>query len=246
MKRVIKQIVNKFGYDIVRMNQMDQIGKNPLNDMEKFLHNDHPMIFDVGANVGQSIQKFRDIFPRCTIHSFEPSPTTFETLKQQVPKLKSIHLWNCALGSSPGSMNFLENSSSVMSSFLPLSEYGWGKITKETLVEVKTIDQFCHDENIERIDILKSDTQGFDLEVFKGAENTIRANKIGLIYFEIIFSDMYKNLPSFSEIYDFLTDRGFLLVTFYRFYYQKKLASWTDALFVHNSYIQVDTQADVG
>ncbi|MDJ0508193.1 MAG: FkbM family methyltransferase [Crocosphaera sp.] len=235
MKRVIKQIINKFGYDIVRT---DRITKKPLTDMKEFLHNDHPIIFDVGANVGQSIENFRGVFPKCTIHSFEPSPRTFEILKQKAPKLENLYLWNYALGSSCKSMNFLENSSSTMSSFLPISEYGWGKVIKETLVEVKTIDQFCEDKGIEHIDILKSDTQGFDLEVFKGAEKTIQANKIGLIYFEIIFSDMYKNLPSFSEIYDFLISRDFLLVTFYKFHYQKNLASWTDALFVHNSYIQ--------
>lgn len=138
-------------------------------------------------------------------------------------------------------MTLLENSSSDMSSFLPLSEFGWGKPTKETLVEVKTIDQFCHDEKIERIDILKSDTQGFDLEVFKGAERTIRANKIRLIYFEIIFSDMYKGLPSFTQIYDFMTSRDFRLVSFYEFYYQKQLLSWADALFVQKDYSRADS-----
>lgn len=237
MKRQVRRIINQFGYDIVRLNP-SQIGKDPLIDMGRFLHNDHPVVFDVGANVGQSIRIFRDRFPRSAIYSFEPSPTTFKTLKQQTSRLENVHLWNCALGSSSGQNVLLENSESVMSSFLPLSEFGWGSIMKETWVEVTTIDQFCRNQDIEQIDILKSDTQGFDLEVFKGAERTIVANKIGLIYFEMIFSDQYKNLPSISEIYDFLTSRDFLLVSFYQFNYQKQLASWTDALFVHKSYIQ--------
>lgn len=193
MKQKIRSFIRKFGYDVVKFDNTDT---KPLADMARFLHNEHPMVFDVGVNVGQSIHRFRSHFPRCIIHSFEPSPTTFQTLCQKADGLKDIHLWNYALGSSSGQMTFLENSRSVMSSFLPLSEFGWGEVKKETLVEVKTIDQFCHDENIEYIDILKSDTQGFDFEVFKGAERTINAQKIGLIYFEIIFSDMYKNLPS--------------------------------------------------
>ena len=160
MKQKIRHIFRKFGYEIVRSTP-NQIGKNPLADIVKFLHNDHPVIFDVGANVGQSIQKFRAQIPNCTIHSFEPSPTTFETLGQQASELMDVHLWNHALGSVPGRMTFLENSHSEMSSFLPLSNLGWGSVTKETLVEVKTIDQFCHDENVGRIDVLKSDTQGF-------------------------------------------------------------------------------------
>ncbi len=237
LKHKIRHFIRNFGYDIVRFNP-SQMGKEPFNDMKKFLRNDTPVVFDVGANVGQSIRRFRSQFPRCIIHSFEPSPTTFETLSQQAATLKDVHLWNCALGSISGQMTFLENSHSDMSSFLPLGEFGWGEITKKTLVKVKTIDQFCHDESVEKIDILKSDTQGFDLEVFKGAEHTICANKIGLIYFEIIFSDQYKGLPPFVQTYDFLTSRDFLLVSFYQFYHQKRLASWTDALFVHKSYLQ--------
>jgi FkbM family methyltransferase len=231
-----RNLFNKWGYDIVRF-RPDEMGKHPIKDMKRFLPDNHPMIFDVGANEGQTIHVFHHQFPSSTIHSFEPSPETFKKLKERASSVANVHLWNCALGSAPGPMTFLENSSSVMSSFLPLGKFGWGTITKKTLVEVKTIDQFCRDESVERIDILKSDTQGYDLEVFKGAERTIRENRIGLIYFEIIFCDMYKNLPSFSEVYDFLTGRGFLLVSFYQFHYQEQLASWTDALFVHKSYI---------
>ena len=47
---------------------------------------------------------------------------------------------------------------------------------------------------------------------------------------------MYKDLPSFAQVYDFLIRRDFLLVSFYQFFYQKQLASWTDALFVHKYY----------
>lgn len=236
MKQLVRQIINQFGYDIVRFDS-NRLGKNPLIDMARFSHTDKPIIFDVGANIGQSIQKFQKKFPRSTIHSFEASPTIFETLERQVSKSTNVHLWNFALGSSSGQMNFLENSKSVMSSFLPLGDFGWGKITKETLVEVKTIDQFCYDENIERIDILKSDTQGFELQVFKGAEYMIQSNKIGVIYCEINFREIYQDLPTFTEIYDFLKSRDFLLVSFYKFYYINNLAGWTDALFIHKSYL---------
>jgi hypothetical protein len=59
-----------------------------------------------------------------------------------------------------------------------------------------------------------------------------------MIYFEVIFSEMYKDLPSFGQIYNYLIERNFSLVSFYKFYYQEQLASWTDALFVHKSYLR--------
>ena len=135
-------------------------------------------------------------------------------------------------------MTFFENTCPDMSSFLPLGKYGWGTIKQETLVEVETIDQFCQEKNIGRIDILKLDTQGFELEVLKGAEYAIGTKKIGLVYLEINFSEMYKNLPSFAEVYDFLESRDFLLVSFYKFHYQNEFVLWTDVLFVHKSYIK--------
>ena len=234
---MIRKFANKLGFDIVRFIP-EHAGKNPFVDMRTFLHDDQPVIFDVGANLGQSIQRFNFVFPEATIHSFEPSPTTFDRLVRQAADIEGVHLWNFALGASPGEMTFLENSHSDMSSFLPLSDLGWGEITKETPVEVRTIDAFIEQEAIERIDILKSDTQGFDLEVFKGAERAMAMNRIGLIYFEIIFAEQYQQLPSFSEIFEFLTQRDFKLVSFYKIYYQRKLAGWTDALFVHTSYIR--------
>lgn len=245
MKQKIRSILRKLGFDIIRFNPkprlnsaVDQTGRDPLNDMAGFLKSDAPVIFDVGANVGQSIRKFRTRFPDSKIHSYEPSPATFATLGQHTQGFENLRLWNHAIGSASGHLSFLENEHSDMSSFLPLSNFGWGSVVKESLVEVKTIDQFCAEQNIDRIDILKSDIQGYDFEVFKGAEQHMRAGKVGLIYFEIIFSDMYKNLPLFGEVCDFLLSKDFLLVSFYECFYQHRLASWTDALFVHKSSLQ--------
>jgi FkbM family methyltransferase len=237
IKRKIRNLLNKLGYDIIQF-RSDQVGQDPIRDMRRFLHNDHPLILDVGANEGQTVHEFHDKLPSSVIHSFEPGPSTFEKLKEQTRGYGNVHLWNYALGSSPGKKTFLENSNSQLSSFLPIVEIEWGSVKKETIVDVTTVDQFCREKDIDFIDILKSDTQGYDLEVFKGAENMIRSNRIGLIYFEIIFSNMYNNLPSFSEQYDFLRSRGYLLVSFYRFCYQKKLAKETNALFIHQTYLR--------
>jgi FkbM family methyltransferase len=235
LNQKIRRIMNRFGCDIIRLNE---IGHDPLTDFRLFFHNDQPLIFDVGANVGQTVSKLHTTFPRCKIHSFEPSPTTFATLKQEVSQLNNVYLHNCALGAASGQQTFLENNNSDMSSFLLLGKFGWGEIIQETVVEVNTVDTVCDQYDIQKIDLLKSDTQGFDFEVFKGAEQSICANKIGLIYFEVIFSDMYKGLPSFGTIYDYLIERNFSLVSFYKFYYQEQLASWTDVLFVHKSYLR--------
>jgi hypothetical protein len=91
------------------------------------------------------------------------------------------------------------------------------------------------------VDILKSDTQGYDLEVFKGAEQAMHRQQIGLVYFEFIFSDMYKKLPAFDEVFRHLIDRDFALVSIYEFHHQNRLAGWCDALFVNKTYYAKST-----
>jgi len=214
------------------------MGDDPLADMNLFIKNKEPVVFDIGANVGHATKEFRAIFPKSFIHAFEPSPDTFKLLLKNTNDLKNVLVWNCGIGSVSEKKIFYENSNSEMSSFRQLSQYGWGDIRAETIVPIRTIDQFCKDERIEQIDILKTDTQGFELEVLRGAENMLLDGKVTLVYCEIIFSDMYKDTPSYLEIFKYLESRDFYFVSFYNFYYQRKVASYSDALFVHKTFLR--------
>jgi len=235
MIKTIKQFIRKMGIDIVRYNP-EKMGVNPFFDMSKFLKNNKPIVFDIGANIGQTVFEMHKAFPGCFIHSFEPSPATYKILKDNISTLNNVKTYNYAIGSANGTLTLLENRKSDMSSFHQIGNDGWGEIIKETKVKVKTIDEICKEIEIDKIDILKTDTQGFELEVFKGAENTIRKNMIGLVYFEVTFAEIYKDLPPFSHIFSFLVERGFELVTIYPLYYKNNVASWTDCLFVHKNY----------
>jgi len=68
-----------------------------------------------------------------------------------------------------------------MSSFLALGQDGWGDIVSQRQIELSTVDKYCLQHEIPSIDLLKSDTQGFDLEVIKGAQRLLDAKKIRLL-----------------------------------------------------------------
>ena len=211
------------------------LGKDPLLDMARRLKGDDIVIFDVGANVGQSVEGFKKYFPKARMYTFEPSGKAFALLEKKASAYSNVSPYKVALGAQSGEMTLFENSSSDMNSFLEMGSGGSGEIIGQTVVPVKTIDQFCLENAITQIDILKIDAQGFDFEVIKGAKESIFSNKVKLLYFEIIFSEMYKNVPRFSEIYDFLLDHDFVLISLYQFHYQEGLAGWTDGLFIHKS-----------
>lgn len=233
--RLIRDLFRKLGYKITH--SPDGIGGEPFGDMACLLGKRDPLVFDVGANVGQSITSFLSIFPDATIHSFEPSPAIFATLRKNAAGRRNVHLWNCAMGSKSGELTLLENDLPEWTSFFQVGEFGWGTVKKETPVPVQTVDEFCGKNGISQIDVLKSDTQGFELEVFKGAGRMLAEGNIKSVYCELVFSDMYKNMPTFCEVFDFLVKKDFLLVSFYDIAYERRLASWTDGLFIHRSHL---------
>jgi len=210
-------------------------GKNPLVDMIRRIDHNRPVVFDVGANIGQSIVRFKKVFPSSQIYSFEPSARPFADLLKVAAGYSDVKTFQLALGANSGELMLYENSSSDMNSFLEMGDDGSGTIVGSTNVQLLTVDEFCSKHAIDCIVILKIDAQGFDFEVIKGAKQMMLSGKIKQIYFEIIFSDMYKNVPRFSEVYDFLLDHDFVLVSLYDFHYQKGVAGWTDGLFIHRS-----------
>ena len=233
-KNVLKNILKKLGYDIKKT---PPIGSDPFKDMAFFLNGiGEPIIFDIGANIGQSVDRIKKAIPRSIIHSFEPSPDSFWELTEHCKKYNNVNTWNCGIGSSEKVLPFFENHSPTFSSFLELGETTGTYIEKVTNVDIITLDSFARANNIDFIDVVKSDTQGFEFEVFKGAEKLMNDNKIGLLYFEFTFSDMYIGLPKFNEVFQFLTEHNFLFVCYYEQRFLNNLISWTDVMFINSEY----------
>lgn len=191
------------------------------------------MIFDVGSNTGQSVELFRSHFHTFSIHAFEPSAKTFTILESKHAATPGIvRLNNVALGSRHESREFIENTESDMSSLLAPGPDCWGEIASRSQVNVQTLDDYASLNQIGYIDILKIDTQGFELEVLKGSVRMLREHRVRMVYAEVIFSEMYEGMPRFDEFFSFLLDRGFVLISIYEIFHREGRADWTDVLFV--------------
>lgn len=223
-------------------------GMNAMDDIGALLHNvPRQIVFDVGANTGQSVANFRRLLPDSTLHSFEPGRVAFRELDAATRGLRNVHLVNAAVGSTSGRLTLIENEYSDMSSFLRPSSASWGAIVAETEVEVTTLDSYCADQGIQRIDLLKIDTQGYELEVLRGATGMLDAGRVGLVFLEVTFCDMYEDLPPFDVLYRFLLDKGFRLVAFYNFHkHWTRVAGWCDALFAHEVHYAVPSNEASG
>ena len=78
---------------------------------------------------------------------------------------------------------------------------------KKIPIKIITLDSFIDDKKINKIDLLKIDTEGYELNILKGLERNF--NKIKLIYFEHHYDDMIIKNYKFSDINNLLIKFGF-------------------------------------
>lgn len=185
-----------------------------LSKMLDYLNVD--CVFDVGANVGQYGEMLRqNVGYTGRIISFEPNPKAFDQLRKASAGDGLWNIENIALGASQGLAQFQAYDSSVLGSFRSFgaSEYAPQNMGVMTYpVEMQTLASYLpalkEQYGFSR-PFLKLDTQGFDLEVAKGAGCKI-TDFLG-VQTEVAFQNIYRDAPTFDESVSFFTQRGFTL-----------------------------------
>ncbi len=169
------------------------------------------LIFDIGANGGQTIKEYRPWFPKATIVCFEPDPTTYDRLKAAVRRDALVQTYNIALAEKPGRLRF-DNRSPVTEIRAIARDQ-----SDEALpwVEVSTVDRYCAERTIGRIDLLKIDTEGHDLHVIRGAADMLDRAAIGILIAECSFADSAR-LVQFPNIHSEMLSRGYRLFGVYQ------------------------------
>ena len=227
---LLRPLARRAGFDIVRWR--GSVGRDPFDDLKLFVTKASPVLFDVGGNEGQTVRRLRSTFPGGTIHTFEPGRLAFERLSRACRKDRLVTPWNLGVGATTGRLSLEENSSSVMSSFLPLGRDGWGEIVGRRDVDVVRLDDFAREHDIDFIDVLKSDTQGSEPQVLQGADRLLSSGCVGTVLLELIASQIYEGSPRMDEVIGYLLDRNYKIVSFYEQFYQHNMLGWTDVLFV--------------
>ncbi|HEV2612552.1 MAG TPA: FkbM family methyltransferase [Noviherbaspirillum sp.] len=187
--------------------QLDRV--NELSSLRHLLQQlEIDCVLDVGANRGQYAQELRDIGYTGHIVSFEPISTEFGIMKKSFMDDAKWRGYQMALGSREESLLINVPKLTVMSSLLESKTAE--KNTRSEQVAVKRLDAMfpalisglgC--KNV----FLKMDTQGYDLEVFKGASDCISSIK-GL-QSELSVQPLYKNMPHYLEALAVYESAGF-------------------------------------
>lgn len=206
------------------------------DDLRLVIGKSDPLCFDVGAHWGETVKQFQSIFPKCIIHSFEPAAANLEVVGKfhHPPK---VHVHPVALGDEEGTGDFGVYEESVLNSFLNIDELGPNSSHQKVATEkvrITRVDRFIEEHNIKEIDLLKLDTQGFELMVLRGAEKALKEGRIKVILLELNFDHLYHNQCSATEVMDYLAARSYRLVDFYQKARRGHQLSWCNGLFIRS------------
>lgn len=171
----------------------------------------------IGANLGQELEGWISLGIRDFI-LFEPVSSTFQKLKKIIAnKDANIQLFNIALGNRRDRiMMFTETchqgkSSSILEPLLHLEQYPDIEFDGKEFVELDKLDDIEYDRNL--YDKMQIDTQGYEMEVLKGAEKSLAS--IDELTIEVYRKELYRGCPMIEEVTGWLSHRGFDVIDIY-------------------------------
>lgn len=220
LSRNLKDIVEEItlaGHDRNRIRSKRFLNSAWQLEMSTVLHDGEiGLVIDVGANEGQFAQSIRDLGYKKQLISFEPDKEVFQILQE---KSKQDPLWqvvNLALGAEDKKLFFNVYRDSKLSSFREgdgsNSTRFINSFDEHRKVEmyVKRLDAVWGE--VQKSDggekmILKLDTQGYDIEAFKGIGDLKK--RVKYILTELSVIPIYKDLSGYTEALQFYESEGY-------------------------------------
>jgi FkbM family methyltransferase len=146
------------------------------------------IVFDVGANKGDWASEVLALNPNVDLHCFEPTQAAFGLLRGRFsnPARKNVHLNQCGLSSESGSRSaFLFGEADGGNSFYRRHTPGQARAQiGEERVNVWTLTDYCKTNSIAKIDLLKIDVEGHEIEVLRGGRSLFEQRAVGAVQFE--------------------------------------------------------------
>lgn len=165
-----------------------------------------PVVFDVGANSGDYSLMVRRLVPSAEVYAFEPSVHVYEQLARNVAHAGRVKPFNLGLSDEEKTVELYSYTvegaeASLISSIdrrLPTQVLNV-EVSASERVSVQTLDLFCEEHGVGRIDFLKLDVEGHELAVLRGARRMLSEGRVSMLQFEFGPANIYSR----TYFYDF-------------------------------------------
>lgn len=187
------------------------------------------LVLDIGANRGEYSKKIKFFSSDAKVYAFEPHPISFKNLESDSSKYQYIPI-NLGCSDVEGKLklydykraedNYIYSHASLYKDVIEKIHNEESRVWE---IDITTVDKFCLENNINRINLLKIDTEGNEFKILLGAKNMIQNNAIDCIHFEfnemniisrVFLKDFYDLLPQY-DFYRLITD-GFINLGSYK------------------------------
>jgi FkbM family methyltransferase len=165
------------------------------------------VMFDLGANFGYyAITIASALQGDCQIYAFEPNPSTLQRFKRNVSlnDIRGLHLMEMGLSDAPGYALVVETPAHSGAAYL--------RQTSLSGIAVTTLDLFCQQNMIDRLDLIKMDVEGAELRALHGGIATFKRFRPGLLI-ELNPETFEREGYSVRDIVVFLEDLGYEIYT---------------------------------
>ena len=209
----------------------DQISqKKILFILKKKFKNNIGLVIDVGAHHGETIRFLVKNFKFKTIYAFEPNFDSYQMLKKKIgSSRKDIILINKGAGIRNEKKFLIESTDSASATYCDFKRnsiylkrkkffFNFNDIKKKE-TQLLSLSTFIKENKIKKIDYLKIDTEGYELNVVRGLNQYIK--NIRLIHFEHHYDDMYKKKYTFHDIHRYLLKNEFRRIYKLKMFFRK-------------------------
>lgn len=189
-------------------------------DVQNLFPDACPVVFDVGAHIGDSTETFRRIFPKARIFSFEPFPEFYQKSVERFREdpLIQFHAYGLSDISGKKKLHTFNACLSVVSPLINQGEFPKEAAAQEGItIETRVLENVAREilKDDERIGFLKIDAERHDLAILKDAESLLKAGKVDAVYIEVMFVDHFQGAPLFPEISSYMNTFSCRLFSLY-------------------------------
>lgn len=172
-------------------------------------HAKNPVVFDIGANVGDWTAEFESQAPSSQIWAFEPADPPFDELFRRFVNSRSVHVVQSAMGSAVGEADlwFDQPGSGLASLSRRRLDHIGVDFASSKRVAVTTVDSFCGTHKVVP-DVIKIDVEGHEMDVLAGSRESLKSTSV--VQFE--FGGTNIDTRTFvQDFFYFFRDIGFRL-----------------------------------
>ena len=171
------------------------------------------VVFDAGAFEGHWAEEALSIKNTLALHCFEPCAETFAKLQERLAAHANsdVSLNNIGLSDKPGTAEFHPFSNVRQASSLYIrdgSPAALGEQSQPETVHLTTLGDYCRENAVTQIDLLKVDVEGHELAVLHGGETLFAENRIQRVQFEYSSANIHSRV-FFKDLFGHLTGHGY-------------------------------------